>query len=299
MSTRNDVFSRTIGSLALATLLITVTGCHSTKVAETPAGPNFHLMTYNVNWGEPRPELAAALIRKSGADIVCLQETTPAWEQFLRQNLASDYSFVEFRHSTTRMGGGLAFLAKVPAREVAYIPSETGWFDGWIMRFETAAGPVQVLNVHLRPPISDRGSWISGYLSTGGDRLREMERFCARCESGVPTLVSGDFNDSPHSAVVEWLQQQKLINALPEFDRYSPTWHWSSGIISLHRRMDHILYSPELHCCAARVLPAGASDHFPVEAVFSREENKHEHPQKEKLAGKTGGQQRLSRSFPD
>jgi hypothetical protein len=140
MSTRNDVFSRTIGSLALATLLITVTGCHSTKVAETPAGPNFHLMTYNVNWGEPRPELAAALIRKSGADIVCLQETTPAWEQFLRQNLASDYSFIEFRHSTTRMGGGLAFLAKVPAREVAYIPSETGWFDGWIMRFETAAG---------------------------------------------------------------------------------------------------------------------------------------------------------------
>lgn len=297
MKARNDVFSRTIGPLALATLCLTFTGCHTTRVAETPAGPHFRILTYNVNWGRPRPDLAAALIRQSAAEIVCLQETTPEWEQFLRRQLGAEYSFIEFRHSSTRMGGGLAFLAKTPAQEVAYIPSDTGWFDGWIMKFDTAAGPVQVVNVHLRPPVSDRGSWISGYFSTGDDRLREMQRFYAKCEPGLPTLAAGDFNDSEHSAVVAWLKKQDLSNALPQFDRYSPTWHWNSGMVSLHRRMDHILYSPQLHCCEARVLKAGASDHFPVEAVFSRMEENHEHPEKEKLAGKTGGQQRLSRSF--
>jgi hypothetical protein len=66
--------------------------------------------------------------------------------------LGRDYRFMQFRDSQNRMGGGLGFLAKVPAREVAYIPSETTWFDGWIMQFETAIGAVQVINVHLRPP---------------------------------------------------------------------------------------------------------------------------------------------------
>jgi hypothetical protein len=83
---------------------------------------------------------------------VCLQETTPEWERFLTRDLGAEYSFAKFRESKGRMGGGLAFLSKVPARDVAYIPSETGWFDGWIVEFATAAGPVQVLNVHLRPP---------------------------------------------------------------------------------------------------------------------------------------------------
>src|SRR6185295_13002946 len=63
-----------------------------------------------------------------------------------------------------------------------YIPSETSWFDSWIVKFETAIGPVQVINVHLRPPISDSGSWVSGYLTTSGDRRLEMERFYAKRE---------------------------------------------------------------------------------------------------------------------
>src|SRR6185436_19741557 len=102
-----------------------------------PSGPHLRVLTYNVNWGAPRMELAAELIRASRAQIICLQETTPQWEQYLKQALARDYPFTEFRDSKTRPGGGLAFLSTRPFQEVAYVPSETGWFDGWIMRFET------------------------------------------------------------------------------------------------------------------------------------------------------------------
>lgn len=253
-----------------ATLLFATSGCHSTRPAEAPAGPHFRILTYNINWGGPRPDLAAEIIRRSGAEIVCLQETSPEWEQSLRAALAADYPFMEFRESKGRLGGGFAFLAKVPAREVAYIPSATGWFDGWIMRFETASGPVQVLNVHLHPPVSEKGSWVSGYLATGGDRLREIERFYARRDPALATLVAGDFNDGENSAVLDWLRKQNLTSALPQFDRYSPTWEWQTSVVTLHRRMDHVAYSPELHCCAAEVLHAGASDHFPVTAVFTQ-----------------------------
>jgi endonuclease/exonuclease/phosphatase (EEP) superfamily protein YafD len=258
--------------LSLAMVPGLLTGCHSTRRAEMPVGPHLRVLTYNVNWGAPQPEAAVEIIRASGAAIVCLQETTPQWERFLRQALHREYRFAEFRDSRDRMGGGLAFLSKVPAREIAYVPSNTGWFDGWIMGFETAIGPVQVLNVHLRPPVSDKGSWVSGYLFTGDDRVREMERFYAHRTPGTPMLVAGDFNDGEDSPVLVWLNKRGIMNALPQFDRRTPTWQWQTSVATLSRRMDHITYSPELHCTSARVIRAGASDHFPVEAVFTQAE---------------------------
>jgi endonuclease/exonuclease/phosphatase family metal-dependent hydrolase len=251
-------------------LVILCGGCRATRLPQQPVGPHFRVLTFNVNWGGARMDLAAQAIRSSGADIVCLQETTPRWEAYLRTSLKTEYPFMEFSHSATRMGGGLAFLAKRPARQIAYIPSETGWFDGWIMEFTTDVGPVQILNVHLRPPISDRGSWVSGYLTTSDDRKFEIERFFAARKQDLPALVVGDFNEGENSPAVRWLESQGLINALPQFDRSTPTWKWRYRGVMLKRRMDHILYTPDLRCSAARVIEEGASDHFPVEAVFGR-----------------------------
>jgi endonuclease/exonuclease/phosphatase family metal-dependent hydrolase len=153
---------------------------------------------------------------------------------------------------------------------VAYIPSETGWFDGWIVEFDTVLGPVQVLNVHLRPPVSDRGGWVSGYLGTGDDRVQEMERFYNRIKPDVPLIVAGDFNDGENSRVVNWLEMRGLTNALPQFDRSTATWQWKYRGITLQRRMDHIMYSPDLDCAAAKVIAEGQSDHFPVIATFRK-----------------------------
>ena len=259
---------------ALIFCLTLVSGCCSTRPPEAAVGLALRVLTYNVNWGAPRPDLAAEVIRASGADIVCLQETTPQWERFLRQALSKEYPFAQFRQSKLRSGGGLAYLAKMPGNEVAYVPSNTGWFDGWLMAFQTAIGSVQVLNVHLRPPVSDSGSFVAGYLTTSGDRLQEMQRFYSRRRPGLPILVAGDFNDVEKSEVLTWLRNKGMVNALPAFDRGTATWHWHYGLITLKRRMDHIVYSPELHCCSAKVIRAGASDHFPVEAVFTRTHSK-------------------------
>jgi len=246
-------------------------GCRTpTRTATIPAGPHLRVLTYNVNYGGARPDLAADIIRNSDADIVCLQETNLQWEQYLRQELRRDYPVAQFRESRTRMGGGFGFLAKVPAREVAYVPSDTGWFDGWIMKFETTLGPVQVINVHLRPPYSDSGSFVRGYFTTSGKRLDEMEKFYAARDPQLPTLVMGDFNDTEHSEALRWLEGKGLTNALPQFDRYNPTWTWQTSVVTLKRRMDHIFYSPDFDCASAQVIPAGASDHFPVTAILTK-----------------------------
>jgi hypothetical protein len=75
---------------------ILVTGCRAVRQAELPAQPYFRIVTYNVNWGAPRPELAVEILKHSEADIICLQETTPEWEQFLRRELEGDYPLAEF-----------------------------------------------------------------------------------------------------------------------------------------------------------------------------------------------------------
>jgi endonuclease/exonuclease/phosphatase family metal-dependent hydrolase len=208
-----------IRSILISLLAVFLAGCHSIRRAEFPSGPHFRALTYNINWGMPRPELAAEIIRNSGAEIVCLQETTPDWAAQLKAALSREYPYMDFRDSLGRMGGGLGFLSKVPQTEVAYIPSDTGWFDGWIRQFQTPIGPVQILNVHLHPPVSERGGWIRGYLFTGKDRLREMQRFYPARKTGLPTLVVGDFNDTQNCAAIKWLKGQGMANALPQFDR--------------------------------------------------------------------------------
>lgn len=255
------------GLLAIALLLV-APGCSHSIAPRVATGPALKVLSYNINWGGPAPDVAARIIAGSGADVVCLQETTPEWETYLRSELRSAYPFAEFRYSSSRMGGGLGFLSRARAQEINYVQSETGWFDSWIMGFESKIGKVQVLNVHLRPPVSDSGGVVSGYLFTRQDRLQEIQKAYSRRDPALRMIVAGDFNDGEDSRAVTWLTSQGLTNALPLFDRSSPTWEWRTSVATLHRRMDHILFSPALSCCSCRVMRAGSSDHFPVEAIF-------------------------------
>jgi vancomycin resistance protein VanJ len=253
-----------------AGILLLAGGCaHTPRPAVRPPGPHFTVMTFNVNYGGPRPDLAAAAIASSGADVVCLQESSPAWERYLRPRLQALYPHIHFRHEPA--AGGSAVLSRWPLREVAYVaPDEDngGWFPALIVNVDTPAGPVQVAYVHLRPPVSDTGSVASGYFTTPAVRRSEIEHIHAHAEPGVPTVVVGDFNEEPHGRAVSWLRGRGYQDALRQFDPYASTWRWQLGPIPLRRRMDHILASPELRCHDARVLRAGASDHLPVVATF-------------------------------
>ena len=269
--------------------LLAVAGCAGhVRQPEVPTGPSLKVMTWNVNWGGPGAGLAVRAILDADADIVCLQETTPAWEKYLREQLSARYPFMAFSPADRRLrgafeaqtpqryriAGGLAFLAKEAGVEVAFVPSVTGWFDSLIMQFQTPIGPVQVNNVHLQPIANDKGSFtIAAYFSSGGRHEREIERFHAPLKQGVPAICVGDFNEGDGGSAVEWLEEHGMTSALPEFDRSTDTWQWDLGWITLHKRLDHTLYSPELHCHSASVLKAGASDHLPVVAVFGMKQS--------------------------
>ncbi|MBM4038267.1 MAG: hypothetical protein FJ290_07125 [Planctomycetes bacterium] len=251
---------------AIACLL--AVGCCGLRRASAPSGPHFSVLTYNVNnWALASAAETLTAIRAAGADIVCLQETNPSWERLFRAEFREAYPHMGFRHA--RGAGGLGVMSRWPVEDVEHIPPTVGWFPAWLLRAETPLGQVQFLDVHLRPAMNDRGHvGVGPYFSTRAVRRKEIEALFAHARPRLPTVVLGDLNEGDLSPAVRWLRGKGLVNALREFDRTTSTWHHRSGLLRIAWRLDHILYSKELHCVGARVIRAGGSDHYPVLATF-------------------------------
>jgi len=247
-----------------------LSGCRSQPVRPemTPTAPHFRVATYNINWGMPAPRETLRAIEATRADTVCLQEVTAEWVRYLLPHLREGYPYHEFR--LWRGAAGMAIFSKMPFRSVTDLPPRAGWFPAWLIRAQTPVGEVEILNLHLKPPLSERGSvTISAYLDAGRIHEAEVRDFCTRMDGTLPRLVLGDFNEGDYGDGVGWLRERGMTDSLREFDRYTDTWKWRVSVATLKKRLDHILYSEELTCLDARVVPLGGSDHYPVVALFT------------------------------
>lgn len=253
-----------VGVLSLA--------CSSQPEAAAPVQPrpghSLSVMSFNVNYGVAGDAETAQAIADQHTDLVLLQETNPAWETHLREALGSKYEHVEFRHAGA--AGGMAILSKHPFTDLGTIdPPERGWFFSWRVRVDTPAGKVQVLNVHLRPQIGDNGSVVSGYFTTGSVREREVEKYFAELETGIPTIIAGDFNEQPGGGALDYLAERGFSDALERAQGSRDTWRWSTSVGTLHREFDHVLVGKGIRTLSAKVVNAGKSDHLPVVAVLA------------------------------
>ena len=262
-----------MGRLLWVVMLAGLAGCTGMRPVDTPVvspvRPHFSVLTYNVNWGCPRPDLAVSAIRDADADVVCLQETTPAWERHLSDGLSGVYPQMTFKDA--QGAGGMAILSKLPFREVYYGRSAVGWFPAWIVAAGTPAGTVQLVNVHLRPPLGEGGKVSAGaYLHSRDVRREEIEEASGHVEPGLATIFLGDFNENDDGQAIGLLRGRGFTDALRTFDPHARTWEWrsASSPVKLTGRYDHVLCSPALRCLDARVIRAGASDHYPIVAVF-------------------------------
>ena len=255
-----------ITQFAAAFVCALLWGCTS---APPPAdgAPDFSVLTYNVNFAAPRPDLAVRAIAEADADVVCLQETTPEWELAVRAGLGNADPYIRFRNEPA--AGGMALLSKWELEGLTFRRTDAGWFPACIATVNTPAGPVRVVSVHLRPPVSERGSFASGYLTTPPVRRSEIEEIhAAAVNPDVPSVFVGDFNESRGGAAVRYLSKRGYRSALRQFSPSASTWHWQYGPIPLRGQLDHVLHEPSLECLDARVLRKGASDHYPVLAAF-------------------------------
>jgi endonuclease/exonuclease/phosphatase (EEP) superfamily protein YafD len=253
------------GPLVLALLaLACARGPTSPGPRVPPVGSVLKVLTYNVNFGLAGDRETLAAIRDAQPDLALLEETNAGWERPLRATLSAELPHMIFEN---RGGaGGLAVLSRFPLAEVELLkPTGSGWFPACRVVVETPFGKVQALAVHLRPPVSDSGSVVGGYFTTGSVRAGEIEAFFAKLAPGFPTLVAGDFNEEADGEVTKFLLAKGMVSALPADQ---PTWRWSIGIGTIRRQLDHIMYDRRLEVVSGEVRVAGRSDHLPVVATF-------------------------------
>ena len=229
------------------------------------------LVTYNVNYANPDPAPSLDAIAAQDADVILLQEITPAWQRALARRFERTYPHQVFRLHT-RSAGGLAVLSKHAITAEELIPSPNpGWFPAERLVISTDVGDVQILNVHLRPAI-DGGSWIKGYFTTPPLRLREIETYFPKLARDLPTIVAGDFNEAPDGTAVKYLAERGFTR-VPAND--PPTWHYvvekdgkPSEVLAMD--IDHVLLDRHFVAKDFRVIDAGTSDHRPVVVTIEK-----------------------------
>jgi len=260
-------------AIPAALILALLLGCSHTPERQ-PATPGaraaLRVMTYNVNFGIPGDGPTLAAIEAGKADVVFLQEINKPWIDSLRATFGAAYPHMVFH---PRGGaGGIGVMSRLPIRAQQLIAREQddGWFPALRLVLESPLGPVQALVVHLRPPVSDGGSFVSGHFTAPAIHEKEIALFCQSLDRTLPTMVVGDFNEEEDGRAVAYLARAEwqMKSALPQFAPDRPTWRWPTSFHTFERRLDHIVYDVRLEPLNVEVMEAGRSDHFPVVGVF-------------------------------
>jgi endonuclease/exonuclease/phosphatase family metal-dependent hydrolase len=242
-------------------------------VTPDPRAIKLRVMTYNVNFGLEGDRAGLAAIASASPDLVLLQETTPAWETALVAGLGATFPHHRFEHPRREwVAGGLGILSRWPIVSIERLDPPVGApFFAWRVIVDAPGGTLQLVNVHLHPPISHSGSWILGYVTTRPIRQREAEAHVARLDPALPTIVLGDFNEEDDGMALAVFRARGFTNALPQFQPDADTWQWPLGTSAILRfRLDHILYDEHFRAIGAAVVDRGRSDHAPVWADLER-----------------------------
>jgi endonuclease/exonuclease/phosphatase (EEP) superfamily protein YafD len=229
--------------------------------------PRLRVATFNVNFGVADAAANLDAIRRIDADVVLLQEVTGRSEPSYRLAFEEQYPHILFRDCCG--AGGLAVLSKFPLSDARYLEPDAGWFPAWLATVQSPLGAVQLLNVHLRPPVSDSGSWVVGQFSTRSVRRAEIEGFWDAVDPDLPVVVVGDFNEGADGQAIDFLGEHGLRSALAQTASDADTWHWRTRFGELTAMLDHIVYDPRLSLLQVSVDEDSGSDHYPVVADFS------------------------------
>lgn len=220
------------------------------------------VVSYNVCFERPEAATVEA-IAELDADLVFLQETNQTWQGLLDERLADRYPTRRFHHHDP--DGGLAVLSRYPLTRLEQRTSPVGAFPAWCLSLDTPAGEIDVLSVHLHPPLHD-DSLVAGYFLTGGDRHQETVAHLT-CFDGAPDLAVGDFNEEEGEAVSH-LEEQGMRQAQLRFPPAERTWRWPTDVGELSGRPDHVFVGPRWEVAMVHVPQIGASDHWPLLAAL-------------------------------
>ncbi len=252
------------------------------KHLHAPGGTTLKVLTANV-WGNNHDlRTIEAWIAESGADIVLMQEISPAYAGENLPDLLDLYPYQANQADNTRWGSNTT-LSRYPVQSIDVV--DLGIPDQPTpvrMVVDVAGQPVAVYNVHLAWPVGPARLALpvdNFYLNAAfgfNDRVRnqQIEALLRQLEAEPhPFIVGGDFNMSDHTATYQRVAVQMHDSFREAGTGLGKTWPVSTArgmasVIPPLLRLDYLWHSDHFHTREAQVGPFIGSDHLPVLAVL-------------------------------
>lgn len=265
----------TIVRLALLGALLPACATLRNAPASRPAG-SARIMVYNIHAGKDAAGLdnlagVAELVRRTGADLVLLQEVDRGTRRSGSIDqpavLAERTGFhVAFGSALDYDGGkyGVAILSRWPIVSDTLIhlpvtpPQERAGGSQeprGALRVVVAspAGRLALINTHLDPMGDDR------WRRQEADTIVSLAAQARRSEPMV--IVGGDFNSTPESAVQGAVRAGGLRDA---WTTCAAGDGFTYPVDAPTKRIDYLFVTGDIGCAGARVVETRASDHRPL-----------------------------------
>lgn len=253
------------------------------KAQSSEVGITLRVLTFNV-WGnnhDLRP--IEAWIRESQADVVLLQEVSPAYAHSELRHLLDLYPYQSGHSDPTRWGGNLT-LSRYPimAEEQFDLQASNAPIPQRLL-LDVEGSPVAVYNVHLAWPVSDPRlplpvdnlylRVLLGY--DDSTRNRQITNLIEHLQNEpYPYIVAGDFNTSASSVTYQRLAAV-MVDSFSEVGvGLGATWPVSASrglptLVPPLIRIDYIWHSHHFQTITAKRGPHLTSDHLPLLATLN------------------------------
>ncbi len=247
---------RSAGLLAAVAVLTAATEFRH-AVESSPADQVLiELLSYNLNRGEEAMGDVLAALAEDPADVVFLQEVTPALGSALA-DLDGIYPYRLLRPRDDSFG--IAMLSRYPLENprVRFLPGGIPYLSTTI---RIAGTELSLVGVHLEWPVTP-----STY------RLRnEQIDFLAEelAAIGGPAVVCGDFNLTPQSRFYREFQASTGFRGMPGSYRLNGS--WPALLPALRLAIDHCFTSGALGVVGYSLGPRLGSDHRRLSVTVGR-----------------------------
>lgn len=219
--------------------------------AAAAAAPHLRVVSANVNYENRRHRAVLAELVRTDADVILLQEVTPAWRTAIeRSPLVRRYPYRVVR--TRADAGGQAVLSRLPLAQV--VVHRTGGWPVITARVRVGGRTVHLVDVHPAAPLTS-----FAFSRRQQDAITAFVRALPR-----PRLVAGDFNASPYN---EWYGRMLELGLREAHEAVGRPWAttWPNGEKLLPPlRLDHVFADASLVPLAAREGRGAGSDHRPI-----------------------------------
>lgn len=261
--------------------MLALAGCSGLRFQ--PVVEEVRVLVYNIHAGKDGKGVdnlsrVAEIIRGSGADIALLQEvdrgTTRSGNVDQPRVLSGLTGFkAAFGKTLDYQGGdyGIAVLSRWPIssdtlHRLRVVPAQERSGASYEPRgalqavVEVPGSPLVMLNTHVDASRDDfyRRQELTTVLFIAGQWINERQR---------STLVGGDLNAEPGSAVIDMLRGSPLRDAWTECGQGAGLSFPADEPV---KRIDYLLLPSDWRCVRAEVLDTQASDHRPVLFVIRR-----------------------------